>query len=201
LIQRLAIASRCCASRTRLPQRIKVTLFIRTLICDKGTETSDALLEEELQLHVKGGPVRDLKQCRAKSAKTRGRWIMRRVLAMRWDCQKVMHQYADWFAPVVGIVKQSDECMCAHRSFNTQIIYDLNSARGRSPRIYQDGVMAEMARYPDLFRQRLLHAGQHYLDERMSRRFSFVILNCTADLYLGVGSVTRSKQLRVMVCI
>ena len=60
-------------------------------------------------------------------------------------------------------------------------------------------VMAEMAKYPDLFQQILVHTGQHY-DVNMSDVFFEELGLPTPDEYLGVGSGTHAEQTaRVML--
>jgi UDP-N-acetylglucosamine 2-epimerase (non-hydrolysing) len=54
-------------------------------------------------------------------------------------------------------------------------------------------IMAEMARYPDLFHQTLVHTGQHY-DYNMSRVFFDDLDMPDPDEFLDVGSGTHAEQ-------
>ncbi len=54
-------------------------------------------------------------------------------------------------------------------------------------------IMAEMARYPNAFRQILLHTGQHY-DEEMSGVFFEELRIPLPDIHLGVGSGSHAEQ-------
>jgi len=54
-------------------------------------------------------------------------------------------------------------------------------------------VMAEMARFPDIFTQTLVHTGQHY-DEKMSEVFFGDLEMPRPDVYLGIGSGTHAQQ-------
>ena len=54
-------------------------------------------------------------------------------------------------------------------------------------------IMAEMARHPEQFSQRLIHTGQHY-DERMSRAFFEDLRMPKPDIDLEVGSGSHAEQ-------
>jgi UDP-N-acetylglucosamine 2-epimerase (non-hydrolysing) len=54
-------------------------------------------------------------------------------------------------------------------------------------------IMEEMGRYPDLFRQVLVHTGQHY-DDKMSQVFFDDLDIPRPDVYLGVGSGSHAEQ-------
>ncbi len=60
-------------------------------------------------------------------------------------------------------------------------------------------VAAEMAQYPDIFHQTLVHTGQHY-DDNMSKVFFENLDIPQPDIYLGVGSGSHAEQTaRVML--
>ena len=60
-------------------------------------------------------------------------------------------------------------------------------------------IMEEMARFPDLFQQVLVHTGQHY-DDGMSQVFFDDLGIPRPDVYLGVGSGSHAMQTaRVML--
>ena len=58
--------------------------------------------------------------------------------------------------------------------------------------------MAEMARFPAVFQQVLVHTGQHY-DDEMSKVFFDDLALPQPDVYLGVGSGSQAQQMaRIM---
>ncbi len=62
-------------------------------------------------------------------------------------------------------------------------------------------IMAEMARFPERFQQRLVHTGQHY-DHNMSRVFFEELEMPEPDVFLSVGSGTHAEQTaRVMLAL
>jgi len=54
-------------------------------------------------------------------------------------------------------------------------------------------IMNEMSKYPDEFKQVLLHTGQHY-DKEMSQSFFHDLGLPSPDIYLGVGSGSHAEQ-------
>ena len=70
-------------------------------------------------------------------------------------------------------------------------ILHIVGARPNFPKVAP--IMAEMARSPQRFTQRLVHTGQHY-DERMSAIFFRDLALPQPDIYLGVGSGSHAQQ-------